>query len=314
VDLQLHEHIKESDLRRKEEKSQLQTWQKLWQDGLLLSRAQNFARELMETPSNLMTPTMFAERLTKRLSDVEQVAVHARDQCWAEENKMGAFLSVGKGSAEPSVFLEMKYFGGEKKDSSPLVFVGKGVTFDSGGISIKPAAGMGQMKADMGGAATVSAAFEAIARLQVPINVTALIPLCENMPSGCANKPGDVVTARNGKTIEIDNTDAEGRLILADALCYASELKPMAIIDVATLTGAMDIALGQGATGVFTNSLTLWHQIFQAGFDCGERMWRMPLYKHYTEQIESDVADIRNTGKKRYVAHKLLQGEGSFFI
>ncbi|XP_078358312.1 LOW QUALITY PROTEIN: cytosol aminopeptidase-like [Oculina patagonica] len=299
VELQLHEHVKESDLRSKEEKAHLHSLRKLWQDGLLLSGAQNFARDLMETPSNLMTPTIFADTLTQRLSDLENVQVLARDQSWAEENKMGAFLIVGKGSSEPSIFLEMKYFGAEESDSSPLIFVGKGVTFDSGGISIKPAAGMGQMKADMGGAATVSAAFEAIARLKVPINVTALVPLCENMPSGSANKPGDVVTAMNGKTIEIDNTDAEGRLILADALCYASQLNPLAIIDAATLTGAMDIALGQGAAGVFTNSLTLWHCIFQAGFDCGERMWRMPFYKHYTEQIESDVADIRNTGKKR---------------
>ncbi|XP_073239036.1 cytosol aminopeptidase-like isoform X1 [Porites lutea] len=298
VDLQLHEHIKESELRSKEEKSHLYTWHQLFQDGLLLSGAQNFARELMEMPSNLMTPRIFADRLTQRLSDLANVEVYARDQSWAEENKMGAFLSVGKGSTEPSVFLEMKYSGAKTKDSSPLVFVGKGVTFDSGGISIKPAAGMGLMKADMGGAATVSAAFEAIARLKLPINVTALTPLCENMPSGSANKPGDVVTAMNGKTIEIDNTDAEGRLILADALCYASNMKPLAIIDVATLTGAMDIALGQAATGVFTNSLTLWHHIFQAGFHCGERMWRMPLYQHYTEQIESDVADLRNTGKK----------------
>lgn len=294
VDLQLYEHTTENNLTSEEKNCR-----QLWHHGLLLSEAQNFARELMETPSNLMTPTIFADTMTKRLSDLQNVEVYARDQSWAEEQKMGAFLSVGKGSVEPSVFLEVKYFGAENMESSPLIFVGKGVTFDSGGISIKPAAGMGQMKADMGGAATVSAAFEAIAKLQMPINVTALVPLCENMPSGCANKPGDVVTARNGKTIEIDNTDAEGRLILADALCYASELKPTAIIDVATLTGAMDIALGQAATGVFTNSMSLWQRIFQAGFDCGEKMWRMPLYEHYTEQIKSDVADLRNTGKKR---------------
>ncbi|XP_067036489.1 cytosol aminopeptidase-like [Acropora muricata] len=300
LDVQLYQHVySETELTSEKEKTEASKWRQLWQDGLLLSGAQNFARELMETPSNLMTPTVFADTLSKRLSDLQNVEVYARDHFWAEEQKMGAFLSVGKGSMEPSVFLEMKYFGSESKESSPLIFVGKGVTFDSGGISIKPAAGMGQMKADMGGAASVSAAFEAIARLHLPVNVTALIPLCENMPSGCANKPGDVVTARNGKTIEIDNTDAEGRLILADALCYASEVKPLAIIDVATLTGAMDIALGQAATGVFTNSLSLWNLICQAGFDCGERMWRMPLYKHYSDQIKSDVADIRNTGKKR---------------
>ncbi|RMX41300.1 hypothetical protein pdam_00017742 [Pocillopora damicornis] len=259
VDLQPHKHVTESDLKSQEEEINFYAWHKLWQDGLLLSGAQNFARELMETPSNLLTPTVFADTLINRFSDLESVQVLARDQNWAEEHKMGAFLSVGKGSSEPSVFLEMKYSGAKESDSPPLILVGKGVTFDSGGISIKPAAGMGLMKADMGGAATVSAAFEAIARLKVPINVTALVPLCENMPSGCANKPGDVITAMS----------------------------------------AMDIALGQGATGVFTNSATLWHCIFQAGFDCGERMWRMPLYKHYTEQIQSDVADLRNTGKKR---------------
>lgn len=165
---------------------------------------------------------------------------------------MGSFLSVAKGSEEPPVFLEIHYMGSPNATEAPLVFVGKGITFDSGGISIKASANMDLMRADMGGAATICSAIVSAAKLNLPINIIGLAPLCENMPSGKANKPGDVVRARNGKTIQVDNTDAEGRLILADALCYAHTFNPKVIINAATLTGAMDVALGSGATGVFT--------------------------------------------------------------
>ncbi|XP_048338205.1 cytosol aminopeptidase-like [Sphaerodactylus townsendi] len=176
---------------------------------------------------------------------------------------MRSFLSVAKGSEEPPVFLEIHYRGSNNSQEPPLVFVGKGITFDSGGISIKPSANMDAMRADMGGAATICSAIVTAAQLKLPINLIGLAPLCENMPSGKANKPGDVVRAKSGKTIQIDNTDAEGRLILADALFYAHSFNPRAIVDAATLTGAMDVALGSAATGVFTNSQKLWNQLFE---------------------------------------------------
>ncbi|XP_001623805.2 cytosol aminopeptidase [Nematostella vectensis] len=269
-----------------------------WSTGQILADAQNFARQLMDMPANLMTPRIFADTVGLRLDKLSNVEFNIREKSWAEEKGMGAFLSVGKASTEDPLFLEISYKGAEN-GAPPIVLVGKGVTFDSGGISLKPSARMSLMKADMGGAAAVCSALVAIATLQLPINVTVLTPLCENMVAGNANKPGDVITASNGKTIEVDNTDAEGRLILADALCHANTLSPAAIIDVATLTGAMDISLGQGAVGVFTNSSLLWKHVYQAGLESGERMWRLPLYKHYSKQIESEVADLRNTGKTR---------------
>jgi len=175
--------------------------------------------------------------------------------------------------------------------------VGKGITFDSGGISIKPSANMDEMRADMGGAACVLSAVYTAARLKLPVNIIALMPLCENMPSGRATKPGDVHTAMNGKTIQIDNTDAEGRLILSDALCYAETFQPHGIIDMATLTGAMMVALGSSATGVFTNSKVFWEAMHQAGGRTGDRVWRMPLFKHYTKQVtECHLADVNNIG------------------
>ena len=177
--------------------------------------------------------------------------------------------------------------------------VGKGVTFDSGGISIKPSRGMGLMRGDMGGAACVLACLEAIARMNVPMNVTVLVGVVENMPSGSATKPGDVFTAMNSKTVEVDNTDAEGRLVLADLLCYANEFDPRCVINAATLTGAMDVALGAATTGAFTTCDRLWGYLNAAGRVTGDRVWRMPLYNYYTKEMEcSDTADLRNTQKK----------------
>ncbi|XP_041131735.1 cytosol aminopeptidase isoform X2 [Polyodon spathula] len=235
-----------------------------WGKGLLYAEGQNLARHLMEGPANYITPTCFAETIQKRLQSVsDKVTVHIRPKSWIEDHQMSAFLSVSKGSDEPPVFLEIQYNGSAHASLPPLVLVGKGVTFDSGGISLKPSSGMDAMRADMGGAATVCAAIVTAAALKLPLNIVGLAPLCENMPNGCANKPGDVVRAKNGKTIQIDNTDAEGRLILADALCYAHSFNPKAIVNAATLTGAMDVALGSAAAGVFTNSDWLWNHLNQ---------------------------------------------------
>ncbi|XP_040118323.1 cytosol aminopeptidase-like [Oryx dammah] len=275
--------------------------QEAWQRGVLFASGQNLARRLMETPANEMTPTKCAEIVEENLKSASsKTDVFIRPKSWIEEQEMGSFLSVAKGSEEPSVFLEIHYKGSPNASEPPLVFAGKGITFDSGGISIKAAANMDLVRADMGGAATICSAIVAAAKLDLPINIVGLAPLCENMPSGKANKPGDVVRARNGKTIQVYNTNAEGRLILADALCYAHTFNPKVIINAATLTGVMDIALGSGATGVFTNSSWLWNKLFEASIETGDRVWRMPLFEHYRRQvIDCQLADVNNIGKYR---------------
>ncbi|KAK3094914.1 hypothetical protein FSP39_007842 [Pinctada imbricata] len=270
-----------------------------WKRGCILAEGQNFSRRLMEMPSNLLTPTKFASIVSEKLSQFNNCKVTVHDKTWIESQKMGSFLSVAQGSAQPPVFLEIDYNGGESGDT-PYALVGKGITFDTGGISIKPSAGMDAMRADMGGAACVVGSLLSVCKLQVPINIKAFIPLCENMPSGTAIKPGDVVTAMNGKTIQVDNTDAEGRLILADALLYSQQFNPKMILDMATLTGAMDVALGAGAAGVFTNSTAMWNLLQQAGSKTGDRVWRMPLFNHYTKKItKCQLADLNNIGGSR---------------
>uniref|UniRef100_A0A8C0VMU8 Cytosol aminopeptidase n=1 Tax=Cyanistes caeruleus TaxID=156563 RepID=A0A8C0VMU8_CYACU len=269
-----------------------------WQKGVIYAEGQNLARYLMEAPANYITPIKFAEHIEQKLRSFSNVKVHIRPESWITTQEMGAFLSVAKGSAEPPIFLEIHYLGSANTDDSPLVFVGKGVTFDSGGISLKPSSGMDAMRADMGGAATVCSAIVTAAALKLPLNIIGLAPLCENMPSGKANKPGDVVRAKNGKTIQVDNTDAEGRLLLADALCYAHNFNARAIVNAATLTGAMDVALGSAAAGVFTNSSWLWTHLYEASILTGDRVWRMPLFKHYTKQVtDCPLADVSNIGK-----------------
>ncbi|XP_040274993.1 cytosol aminopeptidase [Bufo bufo] len=270
-----------------------------WQKGVSYAEGQNLARYLMESPANYITPSKFAEILHQKIGALgSSIKAFTRSKSWIEEQQMGAFLSVAKGSDEPPVFLEIHYTGSQDPNDSPLVFVGKGVTFDSGGISLKPSSGMDAMRADMGGAATVCSAILTAATLKLPINLIGLAPLCENMPSGRATKPGDVVKAKNGKTIQVDNTDAEGRLLLADALCYAHNFNARAIVNAATLTGAMDVALGSAATGVFSNSSWLWNHLQEASIVTGDRVWRMPLFDHYTKQVtESALADINNVGK-----------------
>uniref|UniRef100_A0A2K5P764 Cytosol aminopeptidase n=1 Tax=Cercocebus atys TaxID=9531 RepID=A0A2K5P764_CERAT len=245
---------------------------------VLFACGQNLARHLMETQANEMMPTRFAEIIEKNLKSANsKTEVHIRRRSWIEEQAMGPFLSVAKGSDEPPVFLEIHYKGSLNANEPPLVFVGKGITFDSGGISIKASANMDLMRADMGGAATICSGIVSAAKLNLPINITGLAPLCENMPSSKVNKLGDVVRARNGKTIQVDNTDAEGRLILADALSLVS-----------------------GATGVFTNLSWLWNKLFEASIETGDCVWRMPLFKHYTRQIvDCQLADVNNIGKYR---------------
>ncbi|XP_071091182.1 cytosol aminopeptidase-like [Haliotis cracherodii] len=273
------------------------TTKESWQRGVTLAEGQNLARYLMEAPSNYMTPSIFARLAQDKLGQSQQCTVTVRNKAWAEEHKMESFLSVAKGSVEQPLFLEIDYQGGAPGDT-PIALVGKGITFDSGGISLKPGADMDKMRADMGGAACVMGALLATSRLRLPVNIKGLIPLCENMPSSRALKPGDVVRAMNGKTIQVDNTDAEGRLILADALCYAETFNPSLILDLATLTGAVAVALGSGATAVYTNSTSMWDVIHKAGTRTGDRVWRMPLFKHYTNQVtHCDLADLNNIGK-----------------
>ncbi|XP_054718872.1 cytosol aminopeptidase-like [Uloborus diversus] len=266
--------------------------------GIHLAESQNFARLLMEKPANLMTPSVFASTVVEKFKDLP-VKVIVRDEDWIKSMKMGSFLSVARGSEEKPVFLEFHYNGAPENQKS-IALVGKGITFDSGGISLKPSADMDKMRADMGGAACVTGSILAAAKLGLKINVKGFIPLTENMPSGKATKPGDVVFAMNGKSIQVDNTDAEGRLVLADALCYAQKFEPKAILDMATLTGAMMVALGSGATGVFSNDDYYWDIIHKASYITGDRVWRMPLFRHYTKQVtDCQLADLNNIGGGR---------------
>jgi len=251
----------------------------------------------MELPANMMTPTAFCDRVKKEFEGVENAEIIVRDEVWAAEKKMNVFLSVTHGTSEPAKFLEIHYKGAADKNAAPLAFVGKGITFDSGGISLKPGAGMKLMRGDMGGAATVVSSALAIAKLKLPINLVVSTPLTENMPGPSATKPGDIIYAMNGKSVEVDNTDAEGRLVLSDAIYYtATEYKPHTLIDLATLTGAMVIALGEVYSGVFSTSDELWEQLHTAGEVEHDRFWRMPLDEEFGPQIHSSNADLQNTG------------------
>lgn len=263
-----------------------------WGNGIILGSCQNLARTLMEAPANFLTPSQFCLEVQREMEGLP-VEIIVRDEEWAKQKSMGSFLSVSRGSHEPAKFLELHYRGGG--DAQPVVLVGKGVTFDTGGISIKPSAKMDAMRADMGGAATVVATMKAVSSLQLGVNLVVLVPLTENMPGGLATKPGDVVKAMNGITIQVDNTDAEGRLILADALCYAESFNPRKVLDVATLTGAMSVALGTGATGVFSKSTEDYNSLAACGIRTGDRVWRMPLWKTYANKMKnSPLADLNN--------------------
>ena len=278
------------------DQSKLEAIRRGVEKGQVMADAANHARDMANEPANVLTPTAMAERAQTLAADVG-LDCQVLEQEEMEELGMGALLGVAAGSIQPPRFIVLRYRGRPDSDET-LGLLGKGITFDSGGISIKPAAGMEEMKGDMSGGAAVIAAMWALGKLRPAINVTALVPATENMPSGSATKPGDVHRAMNGKTIEVINTDAEGRLVLADAVCYARREKLSPIIDVATLTGAMQVALGTSATGFMATEDGLAGAVTAAGDDAGEMMWRFPLIAEYSESLKSGVADIKNTGNR----------------
>ena len=264
--------------------------------GKILAEAANWARDMVNEPANFMTPSNMAEA-ARQLAKKYGLKVEVFEKEKIKELGMGGLLGVSQGSQQPPRFIILRYKGSDSHDID-IALVGKGITFDSGGIDIKPSDSMEDMKGDMAGGASVMATLMALAQLKPKINVTALVPATENMPSGTAMKPGDVITALNGKTIEVINTDAEGRLILSDALSYAKKLGAKAIVDVATLTGACHVALGSICSGAFTNNQELIDKVIAAGNKTGELMWQLPMYDEYKEQLKSDIADIKNIGNR----------------
>ena len=264
--------------------------------GRIMAEATNLARELSNEPGNALTPMRLAE-IAREVAEKGGLEFYVIDREEAKRKGMGAFLGVAQGSDQPPAMIVMRYWGAGKDQPGGLGLVGKGITFDSGGISLKPGENMEHMKGDMSGGAAVIGAMQAIAQLKPKTNVTGIIAATENMPGGHAYKPGDILRAMNGKTIEVVNTDAEGRLVLADAVAYATvELKLDTVLDAATLTGAIVIALGFHRTGFFTNDEALAQKIQQLGTRTGERMWQLPMDKEYKEQLKSDWADLKNTG------------------
>ena len=267
-------------------------------NAVAIANGVELAKNLANAPGNVCTPSFLADT-AQDIADAYQMEIEVLEHKQIEALKMGSFLSVAKGSDEPPRFIVLKYLAG-KTGEAPTVLVGKGITFDSGGISLKPGASMDEMKYDMCGAATALGTIQAAAEIGLRINLIAIIPSCENMPSGRANKPGDIVTTMAGQTVEILNTDAEGRLILCDALTYAERFKPAAVIDIATLTGACVVALGKHNTGLFTRHDDahdeLAEELLSAGKATGDTAWRMPIEDVYQEQLKSNFADMANIG------------------
>jgi leucyl aminopeptidase len=261
--------------------------------GDAIAAGHRLTRGLQMQPGNVCTPSYLADQAAK-LAKTHGFTLTVLDRAQLQKEGMGALLAVAQGSAEEPRFIALEYKGGGAQP--PVVLVGKGVTFDSGGISIKPAQSMEDMKFDMSGAAAVLGTFEALGRLKLKINVVGLIPATENLPSGTAVKPGDVVKSHLGKTIEIINTDAEGRLILCDALSYARRFKPAAVLDAATLTGAVVVALGHHAIGIMGNDEALLAEVRDAGERAGERCWPLPLWDEYRDLVKSEIADVKNSG------------------
>ncbi len=253
------------------------------------------ARDLVNMPPNVATPTRLAEA-AQATADAHGLDITIGDRAWAAERNMGAFLAVAQGAGEPPKFIVLEH-NGDRTDLPTIVLVGKGITFDTGGISIKPSERMEAMKSDMGGAAAVLGAMEAVGRLDLPLRVIGITPCTENMPDAAAYRPADVITAGNGKTIEIISTDAEGRLVLADALVHAATYNPTAVVDLATLTGACVVALGGGvAAGLFSNDDGLRDKLMAAADSTFERLWPLPLFDDYRRTINSEVADMKNSG------------------
>jgi len=276
-------------------RKELTLGEKAIEEALAISKGSHKARDFANLPPNVANPSYLAEEakiLAVENSDIECQII---DEVELKEMGMGAFTSVTQGSDTPGKLIILKYNGGND-DQKPIVLVGKGITFDSGGISLKPGERMDEMKYDMGGAAGVFGAFVAVTELKLKVNLIMVIAAAENMPSGSASRPGDIVTTLSGQTVEILNTDAEGRLVLCDALTYVERFDPDVVIDVATLTGAVIIALGHHASGLLSNHNPLAHDLLNAGELCGDRAWRLPLWDEYQEQLDSNFADMSNLG------------------
>ena len=265
--------------------------------GRIIAEATNFARDVINEPANIMTPTELARR-AEDTAHTYALELDVLDEARMKELGMGSLLGVAQGSAEPAKLIVLRYTPKTESDET-IAIVGKGITFDTGGISIKPADGMEKMKYDMAGGATTIGAMRAIAQLKPAVNVIGIVPATENMPGGRSQRPGDVVRAMTGKTIEVINTDAEGRLVLADAVAYARKLGATKIVDLATLTGAVSIALGDVYVAVLGSDQTWIDEIISAGKKAGEKIWQLPLDKEYREQIKSEIADIKNIGGRK---------------
>jgi leucyl aminopeptidase len=276
-------------------RSQLTAAKRASEHGRAIANGSRLAKDLANLPGNICTPTYLAEQAQKLGRGKRKLKVSVLGEAQMEKLGMGSLLSVSRGSREPAKLIVMEYKGG-KSGAKPIALVGKGLTFDAGGISIKAAANMDEMKYDMCGGASVIGTMAACAELELPINVVGVVPSSENLPDGDANKPGDIVTSMSGQTIEILNTDAEGRLILCDALTYTERFEPAAVIDIATLTGACIVALGDKASGLLANNDKLAREILDAGTACGDRAWQLPLWDDYQKQLDSNFADMANIG------------------
>ena len=263
--------------------------------GEAVARGVGLAKDLANLPGNICTPTNLAEQAIKLAEDNQKVTTSVLDEAELKEMGMGAFISVSQGSDEPGKLITIEYKGADA-DVKPIVLVGKGITFDTGGISLKPGAAMDEMKFDMGGSAAVLGTTQAVIEMDLPINLVTVVAAAENMPSAKASRPGDIVTSLSGQTIEILNTDAEGRLVLCDALTYVEKFDPDVVIDVATLTGAIIVALGHKTSGLMSNHNPLAHDLLNAGELAADKAWRLPIWEEYQEQLDSNFADMANLG------------------
>jgi leucyl aminopeptidase len=277
------------------EQKQVTATNKALKAGIATANGMSLAKTLGNLPGNVCTPAYLANQARKMARSETKLSAKILGQKQMQELGMGSFLSVAKGSDQEGKLIVLEYKGG-KKSEAPYVLVGKGITFDTGGISLKPGAAMDEMKYDMCGAASVFGTLQSVVEMQLAINLVVIVAAAENMPSGGASKPGDIVTSMSGKTIEILNTDAEGRLVLCDALTYAERFKPKAVIDVATLTGACVVALGAHATAVYSNDDSLAQTLLNAGIQAQDKAWHMPLWDEYQSQLDSNFADMANIG------------------
>ncbi len=277
------------------DKSSSKLVNKTVKEGLALANGIRLTKNLANRPANLCTPTVLANEAKKLSANNKSIRISVMNETQMKKLKMNTLLSVAQGTTQPAKLITLQYSNG-KNNKRPIVLVGKGVTFDSGGISLKPSGGMDEMKYDMAGAATVLGVFSALASMDLNTKVIGIIPATENMPAGNATKPGDVITSMSGKTVEILNTDAEGRLILCDSITYARKFKPEVVIDIATLTGACVVALGNHATGLMSNNEKLAKSLLKSGINSDDRAWQLPLWSEYGSQLKTNFADLANVG------------------